>query len=129
MAAMGIITELVGKSKKSRNCIPNTVTRQEGQSPAQHAQKIIMQPMRMRCERVYPAQPGSPPKVETAPRSGNGAGEGRYQHCQHKEEEHAYGACAHAHAGKRPLGMVMHHQAGPAWCQGRRPKSEHGGND
>ena len=30
MAAMGIITELVRKSKKSRNCIPNTVTLARG---------------------------------------------------------------------------------------------------
>jgi len=30
MAAMGIITELVRKSKKSRNCIPNMVTLARG---------------------------------------------------------------------------------------------------
>ena len=30
MAAMGIMTELVRKSKKSKNCIPNTVTPASG---------------------------------------------------------------------------------------------------
>ena len=30
MAAMGIMTELMKKSKKSRNCIPNTVTPASG---------------------------------------------------------------------------------------------------
>ena len=30
MAAMGIMTELVRKSKKSRNCIPKTVNRARG---------------------------------------------------------------------------------------------------
>ena len=30
MAAMGIMTELVRKSKKSRNCIPKTVNRASG---------------------------------------------------------------------------------------------------
>ena len=30
MAAIGIMTELVKKSKKSKNCIPNTVTPASG---------------------------------------------------------------------------------------------------
>ena len=37
MAAMGIITELVRKSKKSRNCIPRSVTPESGPYPREES--------------------------------------------------------------------------------------------
>ena len=59
MAAMGIMTELVRKSKKSKNCIPRIVTPESGPYPSEESVPSATRMTAIRQVDVLRLQPNS----------------------------------------------------------------------